>query len=87
MAYVRVQFPGNDKRNGSILKYLLMKWGAREVEQMLRGAARLGFEDLRPLYSRSGDGRRTALAAYFGEQKRAKAPESLRSIFKGWENR
>lgn len=82
MGFVRENFPGDVKRNGSILKALLKRWGAIEVEYMVRGAAKLGWKDLRALHSKEDVGRRVALQAFWADQKREKAPEALKAIFR-----
>ncbi len=69
-------------RNGSILKALWKKWPEREVEAMVRGAALLGWKDLRTVNSAEGLGRRMAMAKYWETENRkpAKLPERVKSI-------
>jgi hypothetical protein len=73
----------NLPRNGSITKRLVKKFGVQEAEYMIRGAALLGWKDLRGLYSKEGIGRRWALTAWWHRQKRAPADlERLGAAFK-----
>jgi hypothetical protein len=85
MAFVRERFPSDPKRNGSILRQLWKRYGPSEVEVMVKGAAQLGWKDLRGLYSKEGIGRRWASSAYWNTQKRApgRLPESVRTVLKG----
>jgi len=84
MAFVRERFPSDPKRNGSILRQLWKRYGPSEVEVMVKGAAQLGWKDLRGLYSKEGIGRRWAQSAYWNQEKRAPAKtlNSLGDIFK-----
>lgn len=74
------------KREAAILKRLVKKFGAQEVEHMLRGAKYLGWNTLRSLGSAEGLGRRWAVEAYWQREKRRdwKPPEALREIFAKW---
>jgi len=73
MAFVRERFASDPKRNGSILRQLWKRYGPSEVEVMVKGAALLGWKDLRGLYSKEGIGRRWAQTAYWNREKRAPA--------------
>lgn len=79
MAFVRERFASDPRRNGSILKQLWKRFGPDEVEIMVKGAALLGWKDLRGLYAKEGIGRRWAQTAYWHQQKRAPA-ETLESV-------
>ncbi len=70
------------KLNGSIVKALWKKWGERETEAMVKGAAALGWQDLRAVNSRDGLGRRMAMARYWKDQQQhsAKLPERVKVI-------
>lgn len=74
MAFVRVSFPSDVARNGSIVKALIRKYGADEVEVMVQGAAQLGWTDLRALNAAEGVGRRWATAAYWQRVNTAERP-------------
>lgn len=79
MAFVRTTWGAeNAPRNGSILKALWQRYGPSEVEVMVRGAAQLGWKDLRGLYSKEGIGRRWAQTAYWNATK--KAPTQLDAV-------
>lgn len=80
MAFVRERFPSDPRRNGSILKQLWKRYGPNEVEVMVRGAAQLGWKDLRGLWSKEGIGRRWAQAAYWQRENKAPAKHSLESV-------
>ena len=71
------------KRNGSCVKALWKKWGARNTEAMVKGAALLGWPDLRTINSADGLGRRMALAKFWAQEntRPPKMPERLLSIF------
>ena len=80
MAFVRVTFASDPRRNGSILKQLWKRYGPQEVEVMVKGAALLGWKDLRGLWSKEGIGRRWAQTAYWNREKRAPAKQTLESV-------
>lgn len=81
MAFVRVSFPSDPARNGSIVKALLRKWGERDVEAMVKGAALLGWRDLRAINSADGVGRRWSQAAFWSHENTAARPrERLEGI-------
>lgn len=80
MAFVRANFASDPRRNGSILKQLWKRWGPDEVEVMVRGAALLGWSDLRGLWSKEGIGRRWATTRYWQSQNRAPATVTLESV-------
>ena len=84
MQFVRVRFGSDVHRNGSIVKQLVKKHGARQVNAMVQGAALLGWQDLRSLNSVEGIGRQWAQAAYWQHQNHGDwhPPEALRAIFK-----
>lgn len=85
MAFVRARFASDPRRNGSILKQLWKRYGPDEVEVMVKGAALLGWKDLRGLWSKEGIGRRWGMQKYWESQRRAPARqqlESLGSVFK-----
>lgn len=87
MAFVREKFASDPKRNGSILKQLWKRYGPSEVEVMVKGAALLGWKDLRGLWSKEGIGRRWAQTAYWNQQKkRAPVPQALKDIFRSMAN-
>ena len=67
-------------RNGSIVKQLWKRYGPSEVEVMVKGAALLGWKDLRGLWSKEGIGRRWAQTAYWNREKRAPAKQTLESV-------
>lgn len=71
-------------RNGSIVKALTKCFGEEEVDVMVRGAALLGWTDLRGLNSVEGLGRRWAIEAFWRgqNQRKAQLPESLGSILR-----
>jgi hypothetical protein len=85
MGFVRERW-GRDAmaRNGSIVKALFKRWPEPEVEAMVRGAALLGWQDLRAIYAAEGVGRRWAMAAYWNQENRKKTvvPESVKAIFR-----
>ena len=74
----------NLPRNGSIVKALWKRWPERDVEAMVRGAAALGWQDLRTVNSADGLGRRMAMARYWQEQQKhpTKLPERVRAILR-----
>lgn len=81
MAVVRERWGRKDlPRNGSILKQLWKRYGPDEVEVMVRGAALLGWKDLRGLWSKEGIGRRWATTKYWESQNRAPAKVTLESV-------
>lgn len=81
MAFVRVSFPSDPARNGSVVKQLLKKWGPRDVEAMVKGAALLGWKDLRAINAADGVGRRWSQAAYWSHENTAARPrERLEGI-------
>src|SRR5690242_18700154 len=49
MAFVRASFPSDVARNGSVVKQLWKKWSPQDVEAMVKGAALLGWRDLRAI--------------------------------------
>lgn len=65
-----------------ILKRLLARWPLGEVEAMVKGAARLGWESLRGINSAEGLGRRWARAAYWQTQNEAPLAKSVQEIFR-----
>lgn len=87
MQFVRETWgPENAQRNGSILKALVKRWPERDVEAMIRGAALLGWQDLRAVNSAEGLGRRMAQAAYWQQANRApsgKLPKQVGQILRG----
>jgi len=69
--------------NGSIVKALWKKWPEREVEAMVKGAAALGWQDLRTINSKDGLGRRMAIARYWQSEHHQKPQlESLAAVLK-----
>lgn len=74
------------RKEAVILKRLVQRFGAEEVERMLRGALHLGWNSLRGLYGPEGLGRRWALEAFWQREKRKdwEPPEALRAIFAKW---
>jgi hypothetical protein len=80
MAFVRERFASDPRRNGSILKQLWKRYGPQEVEVMVKGAALLGWKDLRGLWSKEGIGRRWAQTAYWNREKKAPAKQTLESV-------
>lgn len=66
--------------NGSIVKALWKKWGERDTEAMVKGAAALGWQDLRAVNSRDGLGRRMAMAKFWETENRQPAQQSLESL-------
>lgn len=80
MLYVRTHFPSDPARNGSVLKQLLQKWSERDVEAMVKGAALLGWTDLRAINSADGVGRRWAQAAYWQHANQERPRERLESL-------
>lgn len=71
-------------RNGSIVKALFKRWPERDVEAMVRGAALLGWQDLRAIYAAEGVGRRWAMAAYWSRENKRDVvvPDSVKAIFR-----
>lgn len=86
MAFVRTTWGAEHApRNGSIVKQLWRKWGERDVEAMVRGAALLGWADLRAINAKEGLGRRMAIARYWQEEnapRKAKLPDAVKSILR-----
>lgn len=81
MAFIRVNFQGDLRRNGSVLKALIRKWGLRETEAMIRGAFLLGWKNLVILNAKEGVGRRWATAAYWQYMNhRERSTPSLASL-------
>ena len=70
MAFVRTHFDGDVKRNGSILKALVRRWGIQETNYMVRGANLLHWPSLYALNAEEGIGRRWAVAAFWDSQKK-----------------
>lgn len=71
LGYVRERWGrANLPRNGSIVKQLWKRYGPNEVEVMVKGAALLGWQDLRGLWSKEGIGRRWATQKYWESQNR-----------------
>lgn len=82
-----VQLCGSQKAfkgEAAILKRLVERYGPDEVEKMLRGAIKLGWDSLRALGSAEGTGRRMAIQAFWKEGKREAPAESARDIFRRW---
>jgi len=73
------------RKQANILRRLVKMYGPHDVEVMVKGAAQLGWKDLRGLYSKEGIGRRWAASAFWNSQKRApgRLPESVRTVLKG----
>jgi len=75
VAFTRQSFPERPDwplaRNASIIRQLWKRYGPSEVEVMVKGAALLGWKDLRGLYSKEGIGRRWAQTAYWNRTKRS----------------
>lgn len=72
------------RRESAILKRLVQQYGAEDVERMLRGAKKMGWNSLRSLGSAEGLGRRMAIQAFWKEGKREAPAESARDIFRRW---
>ena len=68
------------RKQANILRRLVKMYGLHDVEVMVRGAALLGWKDLRGLYSKEGIGRRWAQTAYWNREKRAPAKQTLESV-------
>lgn len=87
MAFVRETWGSeNAPRNGSIVRQLWRKYSEAEVEAMVRGAALLGFTDLRIINGAAGEGRRNCMSAYYRSRQRApvgKLPQQVAAILKG----
>lgn len=83
MAFVRTTWGAeNAPRNGSIVRALLRKYSELEVEAMVRGAALLGFGDLRIINGEAGEGRRNCMSAYYRQQaaNRKTSRQTLESV-------
>jgi hypothetical protein len=78
MGFVREAFPSDPRRNGSVLKALVQRWGLAETEVLVRGAHLLGWRDLISLNAQAGIGRRWAHAAWFAAQNKRAAPYPAR---------
>jgi hypothetical protein len=74
MGFVREAFPSDPRRNGSVCKQLVKRWGLEETEVLVRGAHLLGWRDLISLNAHEGIGRRWAHAAWFAQQNKQAGP-------------
>ncbi len=84
MQFVRTAFQGDVRRNGSVAKALVSKWGLEETEVLVRGAHLLGWKDLIVLNAKEGIGRRWAHAAWFAQQNKqgGPLPDSIKQIMR-----
>jgi hypothetical protein len=73
------------RKEAAILKRLVKRHGAEDVETMLKGAQVLGWRTLTSLGSKDGLGRRWATEAYWraqNERKKWTPPERLKAILR-----
>lgn len=73
MCGLAVQLCGSQERfrkEANILRRLVQRFGATEVERMILGAQQLQWDSLRSLGSKDGLGRRWALEAHWQRMKR-----------------
>lgn len=72
------------RRESAILKRLVRQYGAEDVERMIRGAQKLGWNSLLSLGSAEGLGRRMAIQQFWKAGDKAPVANSIRDIFRGW---
>ena len=74
MQFVRTHFRGDIKRNGSVAKVIIRRFGMREAECMIRGAHALGWTDLISLNAKEGLARSWARRAFWDRMKKSPGP-------------
>lgn len=72
------------KKEATILKRLVKKFGSQEVEYMLKGAHALGWTSLRGLSGPEGIGRQWALQKYWASvnRKAQPLPDSVKDVLR-----
>ena len=68
------------RRDCSILKALVRRFGVPDTEVMIRGAVLLGWRDLRAVHAATGIGRRWASSAYWEHVNKSKGPARIQQL-------